>query len=386
MEVPEVATKRQAAPPQQLAELARSIKGGLPRLIVLRGEERWFVEEALKLITAKAQADGLELSRHDASDPEFKGALLMDDLVASPLFATERLVIARNVEDLLKKSGKESSALTRAVSAAAQDKNRGGSVVVTCRKLRADHALCKLAKELKGPVLELRKLWDSPPPWRAGDPTEAETVQWLLSRAKGRKLDLSPRDAVYICAAVGNDLFALETALEKLRHGGGKAVRELIGWDSSAAPWGAADKLLDGQLGPSLAAVEALYRGGMNDERTGRRNVDPRALSAILGATLRNRLRELARGARALEQGANKAEAVRLAGVKGAPTTVEAFGVRLSKRSAADWEGMLADFLDMEARSRSGGGAVLDADALFAFALRWRIEAPSFVRAGGRRG
>jgi DNA polymerase III delta subunit len=378
--------KRQAAPPQQLADLARSVKKGLARLVVLRGEERWFIEEALKLITAKAQDGGLELSRHDANDPEFNGALLMDDLVASPLFATERLVVARNVEDLLKKSGKDHSALTRAVTAAVQDESRGGCVVVTCRKLRADHALCKLAKELGAPVLELRKLWDSPPPWRAGDPTEAETVQWLLARARERKLRLDPRDAVYICAAVGNDLFALDTALEKLRHGGGKAVRELVGWDSSAAPWGAADKLLDGQLGPALAAVEALYRGGMDDERTGRRNVDPRALSAILGATLRNRLRELARGARAIKGGGNASDAVRAAGVKGAPTTVQAFSSRVEKRSAADWEGMLADFLDMEAKSRAGGGAVLDADALFRFALRWRIEAPSFVRGGGRRG
>ena len=74
------------------------------------------------------------------------------------------------------------------------------------------------------------------------------------------------------------------------------------------------------------------------------------------------------------------------AGVKGAPTTVQAFGVRVQKRSAADWEGMLADFLDMEAKSRAGGGAILDADALFRYALRWRIEAASFVRGGGRRG
>jgi len=372
--------KRAAAPPQQLADLARRVSQGLDRLVILRGEEHWFVEEALKLLTLKAQAEGLEVSRYDTSDPEFETALLMDDLVASPLFATERLVVARNVEDLLKKQGKDHSALTRAVSAAATDEVRGGCIVITCRKLRADHAVCKLAKELGAPVLELRKLWDSPPPWRAGDPTEAETVQWLLARARERKLRLDPRDAVYVCAAVGNDLFALDTALEKLRHGGGKAVRELVGWDSSAAPWGAADKLLDGDLGKSMAAVEALYRGGMNDDRTGRRNVDPRALSAILGATLRNRLRELARGARALERGASPADAVRAAGVKGAPTTVQAFNARLDRRSAADWEGMLADFLDMEAKSRSGGGAVVDADALFRFALRWRLEQPSFVR------
>ena len=283
--------KRAAAPPQQLQGLAKRLEEGLDKIIVLRGEERWFIEEALKLITAKAQENGLEVSRHDASDPEFNAALLMDDLVASPLFATERLVVARNVEELLKKPGKDHSALTRAVTATVQDEGRGGCVVLTCRKLRADHALCKLAKGVGAPVLELRKLWDSPPPWRAGDPTEAETVQWLLARTRERKLRLDPRDAVYICAAVGNDLFALDTALEKLRHGGGKGVRELVGWDSSAAPWGAADKLLDGDLGPALAAVEALYRGGMDDERTGRRNVDPRALSAILGGTLRNRLR-----------------------------------------------------------------------------------------------
>jgi len=378
--------KRAAAPPQQLADLARRVSQGLDRIVVLRGEEHWFVEEALKLLVEKAQAEELEVSRHDASDPEFDAALLMDDLVASPLFATERLVVARNVEDLLKKQGKEHSALTRAVIAAATDETRGGCVVVTCRKLRADHAVCKLAKELGAPVLELRKLWDSPPPWRAGDPTEAETVQWLLGRARERKLRLDPRDAVYVCAAVGNDLFALDTALDKLRHGSGKAVRDLVGWDSSAAPWGAADKLLDGDLGKAMAAVEALYRGGMDDERTGRRNVDPRALSAILGATLRNRLRELMRGARALERGASPADAVREAGVKGAPTTVGAFSARLDKRSASEWEGMLADFLDMEARSRSGGGAVVDADALFRFALRWRLDQSGYVRGGPGRG
>jgi len=378
--------KRAAAPPQQLIDLGRRLGEGLDRIIVLRGEERWFMEEALKLITAKAQEGELEISRHDASDPEFNAALLMDDLVASPLFATESLVIARNVEELLKKQGKDHSALTRAVTAAVKDESRGGCVVITCRKLRADHALCKLAKGEGAPVLELRKLWDSPPPWRAGDPTEAETVQWLLGRARERKLRLDPRDAVYVCAAVGNDLFALDTALEKLRHGGGKAVRELVGWDSSAAPWGAADKLLDGDLGSALSAVEALYRGGMDDERTGRRNVDPRALSAILGGTLRNRLRELARGARATEGGGNTADAVRAAGVKGSPTMVQAFSARVEKRSAADWEGMLADFLDVEAKSRAGGGAVVDADELFRFALRWRIQAPSFVRVGGRRG
>jgi len=378
-----MATKKgAAAPPQQVAGLARSLEKGLPRLVVLRGEERWFVEQALRFLLERAQGAEVEVSRHDASDPEFDAALLMDDLVASPLFATERLVVARNMEDLLKKSGKEHSALTRAVMAAVTDESRGGSVVVICRKLRADHALCKLAKELGAPVLELRKLWDSPPPWRAGDPTEAETVQWLLARARERELRLDPRDAVYICAAVGNDLFALETALEKLRHGGGKAVRELIGWDSSSAPWGAADKLLDGDLGKAMAAVEALFRGGMSDERTGRRNADPRALSAILGATLRNRLRELARGARAIERGGSQQDAQREAGVKGAPSTVQAFHYRLEKRSAADWEGMLADFLDMEARSRQAGGAVVDADALFRFSLCWRLEQPRYARGG----
>lgn len=380
------AKKRAAAPPQQLADLARRLKKGLGKIIVLRGEERWFVEEALKLILERAEKDDLEISRHDTSDPEFAAPRLLDDLLASPLFAVDRLVVARNVEDLLKKQGKEPSALTRSVSAAVADDTRGGCVVITCRKLRADHAICKLAIGVEAPVLELRKLWDSPPPWKAGDPTEAETVQWLLARARQRELRLDARDAVYICAAVGNDLFALETALEKLRHGGGKAVRELVGWDSSAAPWSAADKLLDGELRGSLGAVEALYMGGMNDDRTGRRNIDPRALSAILGATLRNRLRELARGARALERGASTAGAAREAGVKGAPMTMQAFQARITRRPAEDWEGMLADFLDLEARSRSVGGALVDADTLFRFALRWRIERPSYAHgsAGGR--
>ena len=61
--------KRAAAPPQQIADLARRLKKGLGRIIVLRGEERWFVEEALKLIALRAEKEGLEISRHDMSDP-----------------------------------------------------------------------------------------------------------------------------------------------------------------------------------------------------------------------------------------------------------------------------------------------------------------------------
>jgi hypothetical protein len=64
--------------------------------------------------------------------------------------------------------------------------------------------------------------------------------------------------------------------------------------------------------------------------------------------------------------------------------TMQAFQARLTKRTAADWEGMLADFLDLESRSRSAGGALVDADTLFRFALRWRIERPSFAHDSAR--
>lgn len=364
------ARKREPDPPTQLRALGSELeRNGPARGYALRGDEAYFVERGIELVQRSAQARGLELARHDQKDPEFALARLLDDLAAAPLFASARCVVVRNADALVKKSGKDDAPFVRA--AASFLGRKSGVLVVSggAGALRADGALCKAIVEAGGALLNCRKLWDSPPPWDP-DPRRSELVQWLVARAKEQKLRLSAEDAVYLAAASGNDLAALDTQLEKLRHGGGRSVRELVGWDSGGTPWKAADELVSGELPRALASVEALYRAGFHSDRDGRREVDPAALSAILLASLRSKVRQLLAGARAVERGASMTAAANEAGVTKNERALAEFQRLVPTRSASAWRDAYEDVAALDRGTRRG--KTLDAADFAQLALRWR--------------
>jgi DNA polymerase III delta subunit len=369
------ARTREPDPPTQLRGLERALKQGLPRGVLVRGEETYFRSRCLDLALGAAREAGLEVCRHDLSDPEFSLPALLDDLGGSPMFASARCIVVRNADatvrrkSLLAKEGRKDSALTRALVGFLSG-DREGCAVVDAKGLRADHAVAKAVKAAGGPVVSCRRLWDTPPPWDP-DPRKSELAQWTGQRASELGLRLSVDEATYVALATGNDLTAIETQLEKVRRGGRERLRELVGWDSGGSPWKAADEVLGGQLRRSLAAVEALFRAGFHSDRDGRTEVDPRALTAMVLGSMRGKARQALLLSRALAGGSSPAAALEAAGARG-EAAGKALAALASQRDPRAWERVYGEVLDLERRSRTG--ATVGADDLVRLALACRVE------------
>jgi DNA polymerase III delta subunit len=375
---------REPDPPSQLRALAASVSGAKPlaRGYVVRGEERYFREAAIRILIDAARARGFEASRHDTQDPDFDARRLIDDLSAAPMFAGARLVVARGAAPLLKKEARDASATERALLAFLHAQSPSGSVVIEAESLRADHAVTKSVIERGGVVVSCRRLWDSPPPWDP-DPRKAELVQWLVARARERKIALDAADAVYVAQATGNDLAALDAALDRVAERESRGVREVVGWTSASSPFQVAEDLARGDVERALAGIEALFRVGFED-RDGSRELDKNAVLAVLFASLRSKLRQSLCAALSLARGADFATAAVEAGVQTTPRALDEFQKRLAVRDARAWRLMIEDLTTLEQRARSGG--TVDANDVAALCLRWRVARSASVRRDERGG
>jgi DNA polymerase III delta subunit len=355
---------REAGPLEQLEGLQRALGAGQPlaRGYLVRGEEGYFRELALRAIAEAAARAGLEVARHDAGDPDFRAGDLCDDLCSAAMFAPARCVILRRANRLLQQEEGEEprgSAALDAALAFLRRKSETGVLLLEAHSLRVDSQLAKALREAGGSVLSLRKLWDSPPPWdRDGDLRRTELVQWLVVRAHELGLALRPEDAVFIAAATGNDLAALEAQLERVQNRGAASVREVVPWTSGSSPFQVADLLLAGDLPRSLAGLEALFQKGFQSKEG--RETSEAALLAMLFGTLRNRLSAILA---ALEDPAS---------APGRETE------QLPARTPAGWRRFAREVWQLQRDSR--GGAGVDLDHLFAFALRTRTSRAKVAR------
>jgi hypothetical protein len=286
------------------------------------------------------------------------------------MFAAGRMVAVRNATQLLKKDARDAAAVQRALLAFLRDAASPGCAVVEAESLRADHAVIKAVVELGGRSIECRRLWDSPPPWNP-DPRQAELVQWLLARARERKIALDAAQAVYTAQVTGNDLFALDSALDRIAERRARGVSEVVGWTSAASPFQTAEDLCRGDAPRALAGVEALFRAGF-EERDGSRERDADALLAVLLGSLRGKLRQTVAGAVGFERSGDVEQAARDAGVASNPRALRDLEVRLRARPLRAWRAMLHDVAELERRTRLGGR--VDANDLALFALHWRAE------------
>jgi DNA polymerase III delta subunit len=361
--------KKEPDPPRQLADLAAALKGAEPaRLYVLRGEERYFREKAIALVRARAEALGWEVSSHATTDPDFDLSRLTGDLGGGSLFASARCVIVRDAGPLLTKDGKKDSAFVRAVLAFLDGTELDGCVVVAADSVRADSAIAKAAGRSGGVVVGCRRLWDSAPPWNP-DPRRAELVLWLTALAREKGVRLTPEQAMYVAAATGNDLFALESQLDKIAVSGESALREVVGWDAAGSPYRVADSIVNGDVGRAASSIEALFRGGFQEKR-GTRLVDDAALSNILLSSVVRQVRQSMAGALEARAGGDPAEGARKAGWRIPPTARGPFGEQVRRRPAAEWRRMLEDAAELELSARTG--RPLDANDFCHLALRWR--------------
>jgi len=364
--------QREADPMTQLRRLEASLAEGPPaRAYLLRGEERYFRERGIELVRRRARELDYDVSSYDTNDPDFDRGRLLDDLAGGSLFANARCVVVRNATPLLKKEGKQQGAFVRALQAFLASGELAGCVVIAADSVRADHAAAKAVAAAGGTLITCRRLWDSPPPWRP-DPRQAELVLWLVDRARELGVPLRPDQAVYVAAATGNDLHALEAQLEKIRLSPGAELKRLVGWESGATPFAVADALCGGDPRRSLSGIEALFRGGFQ-ERDGKRLLDRDALVAILVGVLAQKLRQTLAGALAAEAGGDPVEGAGRAGAAPPPRQRDAFAARARSRRPAEWRRMLEDVAQVDRKQKRGGA--VDANDFALLALRWRARA-----------
>lgn len=358
---------RDPFPEDALTDLGRALAGGPLPLVVLRGEERYFRERGIRLALAAAKEAGMEVCRHDALDPEYQAARLLDDLSTGALFQSARCVVLHGADRVVVERAQRFSAAVRDAMIARVTSGADGMLVLSADKLRADHALAKHAKD-KGALVGCRRLYDSPPAWDP-DPRKAELVQWCAARAKTLGVPLELAEAAYVVAATGNDLSALEDQLGRLVGRGREGVQELVAWDATASPWDVAEQLVSGDLKRAVAGIETLFNGGAS-QRDGSRTIDLPGIVAQLSTAVSSKLREAARAAEALEAGMSPTRAQAAAGVKGPPAAQEAFRRRMASRPAGQWKHMIDQFGAIERRSRST--VRVDATDFVHLALAWR--------------
>lgn len=365
---------KDADPRQQWGALEADLGRGLSSGYVLKSEEPWFGARALSLVLAKAREVGLELCRHDAAEAGFRAAALFDDLCGSALFAARRCVVVERPEELLRKQGGDDSPLTRHARAFLEA--RRGTLVLVAPGLRADHALVKAVRAAGGELYAFRALYDSPPPWDP-DPAKSELVGWIGARAKELGVRLSRDAAILLAQAKGNDLAALDGELAGLAGAGPQAVAQLAS-DAAGLPRRLADLLADGDRAGALAEIERLWQSGFDKGRGAGRETSSAAILAVLFGSLRANLRQALVGSAALAAGADAKSAADAAGVPTWPKARAGFAARVGARTGAQWLAMQRDAQALERRSR--GAAVVDANDLAAFALRW-----GRASRGGRR-
>lgn len=356
---------REPAPQEALEALERELAAQktLARAYLVRGDEGYYREAVLRVLCEQAARAGLELARHDAGDPDFKLAHLCDDLGSASMFAPARCVVLRRTNRLLQPGEAESAGNGAAVEAALaflRRKGEQGVLILEGQGLRIDSVLAKAVKEAGGPVLTLRKLYDSPPPWdRGADPRRLELVQWLLGRARARGIALRPDEAVFIAAATGNELAALEAQLERVQNRGGASLREVVPWTAGSTPFHVAEQLVAGDLQRSLVGLESLFRAGFQGKDG--RETSEAALVAMLMGSLRGKV---SAALEALEDPA-------------APPGKE-IAEFFAARTPAGWQRFAREVWQLEARARTRAG--VDVDQLFAFALRTRVRAQAPAR------
>lgn len=351
------AAKAQTPPPdEEFARLEADLQRGLPRAVLLRGEEHWYRQQAIEGIVELAKARGLELCRHDTADPEFQLATLLDDLAGGALFGGGRCVVVRGAGELLRKGSRVFREGTVNAMLARLQAESEDCLVLDAESLRADNKVAKAASA-QGLSYTFRKLWDTPPPWRP-DPRHVELVQWVQRRARAHGLDVRPDQAVYVAVATGNDLAALDAQLQRAASAGGK-FEDAVVWDPGGSPWAIAEQLVDGAAARAVAQLEGLFRGGFVG-KDGRREQASEALVAMLGPAVSGKAREALATVR---QGGPRA---------GSPRQKEALAARAGKRSAEDWARMVDDAAALERRARSGPS--VGVEDWSAFALRWRID------------
>lgn len=246
--------------------LAALAEGPLPPVVILAGEAP-FVKE--RLVTAAEQAHDGETESFATRPGEADARALdrlLDDWGTATLFGSGRLIVARDVDKLLK--GKGANRLDERLDAG-DPPNR---LLLTVSGL---DGRTKLAKRIKkaGGLVSLPVLRDAPPPWHDGGPfLQTDLNQWLVDEARLQGLQLALPVADAMARLVGNEPGRLAQTLQRLgvlledrteitaadveRHVPASSARLLARYE---------DAIREGRGAEALVLVDRMARDGVFD-------------------------------------------------------------------------------------------------------------------------
>jgi len=289
--------------------------GKIPCVTVLFGNEPWFMDQVVARYRREFLGEEGEgfLSAQMPRGPGDKEGLTVgaavDEARTVPMFGGRKLVALRggSIED------------SEVVVVAALAKSSPDF----CRFVLMLPKLGKAAsKRLSGAgavLAESKRLFDTP--YDAGRP-EWDTAlnKWVTGRARERGLTLSLMNAHALTSIVGNELGALESALEKLAVGavGRRDIREedihaLVGGSRGYGAFAFGDAIYRRDTAEAYRVVRNSFVEGMEDQR-GRISRDAGYVAGRMLWSAQFRLGFVVKGRRALDEGRTREEAVSVVG------------------------------------------------------------------------
>jgi len=286
--------------------LGRLKSGKIPHVTVLFGDERWFVDQAIREVrTSFLEEDGEGFVSFDAPRADAVPlAEAMDEARTVPMFGGRKVVLLRapSLDD-------EAIALVAGLAKAAPPFSRF-VLVLSSLGVKARKVLTKVGAA----VGESKKLFETP--WPGKPEWDTDLNKWAAGRARDCGKRMTLRTAHLLTGLVGNELGALDAALTKLALAAGSSpeidedqVRALIGGGREFGAFALGEAVYSGDAREAYRVVRNAFREGV-EVRGGRRVHQAGVVAGRLLWSLQYRLKSVYEARRLLDEGRSEQEIV----------------------------------------------------------------------------
>ncbi len=271
-------------------------KGTPPLLIVCAGDEYFFKEEVLKALTESLEADCPDLQTIfwetlPGEKEKAEANRLLSELQTPGLFASRKLIVAREAKPLLKGGAK---ALAELLDVAPP----GNTLCFFADSIDGRTTLARRLKK-EGAIVECRRLYSQQAFFRETSRGGglSELASWTVARAREEGLRLDPEAAAFLTSLTGNNLFVIDSELGKLKlSSSGKGavtvadIEESTGMSALHTPFDLWEQIEEGRPDEALTTLKVIARNGLRSTG-GSLVTDIPGIAAILLSIFRSRIR-----------------------------------------------------------------------------------------------
>jgi len=271
-------------------------KKEVPPLTVCAGEEPFFMEEVFTAIRAALSAaePRLQIIAWEAQSGESDEAgasRLLAEMQTPGLFSPRKLIWVRDGQKLLKAAHKK-------LLDVVDDSPSGNALCIFAGSVDGRTKLARGLKE-RDALVVCRKLYSQQAFFKGGSGGEqlSELGKWVMQRARLKGLTLERAAAEFLMALTGNNLYILDSELEKLELGSDGAkhltvehVERSTGMSAVHTPFELWEEIEKGNVEPAIKTLRVILRNGLRSVG-GSLVIDPAGIAAILLKIFRDRIR-----------------------------------------------------------------------------------------------